>query len=159
MFFIQVFSIRLFSHFIPIKFPIVSALSLSSSVLSFAVHAFRTVSWFIFLSFDVPFILILLCCPSFPEFIAIRNSPDEIRRIPGKCTDFFGVLCRQWLRHIWPVASDGARFARSECWVRYRNFSKTSVRGRSLLAAVGVVLVIVVRSAVRVSSRICCEIV
>jgi hypothetical protein len=114
---IEVFSIRLFSHLIFIKFPVVSALSLSSSLLSFAVHAFVLYLWSFFLVY-VSFISILYCCLSFSVFIVIRRS-DEIRRIDRKCTDLPGVLRRQLLRHIWPVASDWARFAPpcSECCV------------------------------------------
>ena len=81
-------------------------------------------SCFFFLSFHVPFISILFCYLSFPVFIVIRRS-EKIRRIRRKCTDLSGILCRQWLRHIWPVASDWARFAPPcrECWVCSTNLA------------------------------------
>ena len=133
-----------------------TVLSLSSSVLSFAVHAFRTVSWFIFfffrcsLCFHCLFVCLLQYGAHQTKYVAFAgNAPTS----PAFCVVIGYVTFGQW-----PV-TEHVSLASSECWVCYRNVSKTLVRGRPFLAADGAVLVILVRSAVRVSSKNCCDIV
>jgi hypothetical protein len=74
-FFIQVLSIRLFSYFILIKFPVASALS-SSSVLSFAVHAFCTVSLLMYF-FSLSMFPLFPFCFAASVFLCYCNSEIE----------------------------------------------------------------------------------